>query len=581
MAKVFNFFGKQIIDPGVYAKILIVGDVAPSPAGEGALMIIAEAANGLEFGTPITGSNVSDFQLILGDQGPAIEAVFRAYNASPSLSPAQDVRVFNPRALVTALGTVETTSGGDDAIGLASKVFGPLGNGILVSLVATLASVKYPWADTALETTIDNPIFNITMASGFITITATTISVGLTTALVNFLFSDYPKLIDLINAIEAAIPTAVIVKDVTTSDNQSTIKYFDHLVGENDIAAGLDVKGDLWQLFDFLNNVVTDVDATFLSATATVMVEDFSFNLAGGTSGADPDAAQWGKVYDELEGQSLAVTCPIADGLPTPYDATLTAAIMSLDEQHAIKMNQPDQRGKKRQSFISAHGGYGWAGEFVAKPADADAIVAIANTHASEYAQFFGDGLNALNQQGVEYAQLPCYFAVQCASVFLGGLASRVLTSQPVTAIKASTTYNSYSFVDRKKLHVASVIIPITDGATTIRMFYSCHKTTDEPMRTVPSRVRCSLLSDNDLARKLESWIKGFQEKGIAPFISDGKTFIKRVLESQAQKSVNWVETWGKIDFSISGIEFTYNVAEMTVPTIPEFGFGVTEFLNT
>ena len=580
MAKIFNFFGKQIIDPGVYSKILTVGQAAPTPSGESALVIIAEATNGVEFGTLVTGGKLSDFQAILGDQGPAIEAVFGAYNASPVLSPAQDVRVFNPRALVTATGTVETTSGGDDAIDLTSRIFGPVGNGILVSLAATLASVQYPWADTALETTIDNPIFNITMATGFITITKTTISVGLTGALTDFLFTDYPKLIDLINAIEAAEPTVTIIKDATTSDNQSTINYFDHLVGENDIAAGLDVKGDLWQLFNFLDEVVTDITAV-MNTAATIMVEDFEFYLTGGTSGIDPDAAQWGLVYDELEGQSLAVTCPIADGLPAPYDATLTAAIMSLDEQHAVKMNSPDRRGKKRQSFISAHGGYGWAGEFVAKPADADAIVAIANTHASEFAQFFGDGLNALNQQGLEYAQLPCYFAVRCASMFLGGLASRVLTSQPVTAIKASTNYNSYSFVDRKKLHVASVIIPVTDTETIIRMFYSCHKTSAEPMLTVPSRIRCSLLSDNDLARKLEQWMKGFQVKGIAPFISEGKTYIKRVLESQAKKSVNWVETWGDVDFSTSGIEFEYNVAELTVPTIPEFGFGTTEFLNT
>jgi len=580
MAKVFNFFGKQIIDPGVYSKILTVGNAAPTPSGESALVIIAEATNGVEFGTLVTGGKLSDFQLVLGDQGPAIEAVFGAYNASPVLSPAQDVRVFNPRALVTALGTIETTSGGDDAIDLSSRIFGPVGNGILVSLVATLASVKYPWADTALETTIDNPIFNITMALGFVTITATTISVGLTGDLTDFVFTDYPKLIDLINAIEAAEPTAVIVKDATTSDNQTTLNYFDHLVGENDIAAGLDIKGDLWQLFNFLDEVVTDIVAT-KNAAATVMVEDFEFYLAGGTSGTDPDAAQWAKVYDELEGQSLAVTCPIADGLPAPYDSTLTAAIMSLDEQHAVKMNQPDRRGKKRQSFISAHGGYGWNGGFVANPASADEIVTIANTHASKYAQFFGAGLNALNQQGLESAQLPCYFAVKAASMFLGGLASRVLTSQPVTAIKASVNYNSYSFVDRKKLHVASVIIPVTETTTNIRMFYSCHKTSDEPMETVPSRIRCSLLSDNDIARKLEQWMKGFQTLGIAPFNSEGETFIKRILESQNAPSVNWISTWGKISFSSSGIEFAYNVEEMVVPTIPEFGFGTTEFLNT
>jgi hypothetical protein len=576
MAKIFNFYGKEIFDPGVYSKILTVGGANPTPNGENALVIIAEAINGPKFGETVAVSNVGEAQMIFGDQGPAIEAVFRAFNASPSLSPAQDVRVFNPRALVQATGTIETTDGGDAAITLGSRIYGPAGNGIKVSLASSLCTVHFPWSDDDLTKTIDNPIMDIIMPSGFVTITKTTISVGLTAALVDYDFADYPKLIDLINAIEADEPTVSITKDVTTSDNQSTIGLFDQLAGENAITGGLTLKGDLKELFDFLNAEVYDLEAT-LEATATTAVEDFEFYLTGGTSGVDPDATQWGKVYDELETQRLAVTCPIADGIPAPYDATLTAAIMVLDEQHAVKMNQPDKRGKRRQSFISAHGGYGWAGEFVAKPANAEAIVTIANTHNSEYSQFFGDGLNVINQQGVEYAELPCYFAVAAASVFLGGLASRVLTSQPITAIKASTRYTA---ADRKKLHQASVIFAITTTTTNIRQFFTTWKSTDEPMKTVPSRVRCALLSDNDIARKLEQWMGQFQNSGFSPQNSEGTTYIRRVLESHQNKSVNWVDTFGEIEFSSSGIEFTYRVKDIVVPRIPEYGFGTTEFLN-
>ena len=275
---------------------------------------------------------------------------------------------------------------------------------------------------------------------------------------------------------------------------------------------------------------------------------------------------------------TLAVTCPIADGLPVPYDETLTAAIMSLDEQHAVKMNQPDRRGKKRQSFLSAHGGYGWSGQYVAPPVDADAIVSLSNTHASQYSQFFGDGLNAIDQQGVEREQLPCYFAAQAASAFVGGLASRVLTSQSVTAIKARNVYDT---ADQKKLHVASVIFAVTDVSTVIRQFYSCWKQSDEPMLTVPSRIRCANLSDNDLARKLESWIKDYQNKGIAPYNAVGRAFIKKVLISHQNTSVYWIIKFGEISFKSSGIEFEYNVKELEVPRIPEIGFGTTEFLNT
>lgn len=576
MAKIYTFYGREIFDPGVYSKILTVGAAAPTPSGVNALCIIAEASNGPVFGEMVAVSSTNDAKLIFGDQGPAIEAVFGAYNPSPSLSAAQDVRVINPRALVQAEGTIETTEGGDEAIDVASRIYGPLGNSVILSLASTLATVSFPWSDDDITKTIDNPIMDIIMPSGFVTITATTISVGLTGNLTDFNFVEYPKLIDLINAIETQEPTATVTKDVNTSDNQSTIGLFDHVVGEVDIATLYTLKADLKELFDFLDLEVADIEATFL-ATATVMVEDFSFALAGGGIGADPDAVQWGLIYDELEAYSIAVTCPIGDGLSSPYDETLTKAIMALDEAHAIAMNQPEKRGKKRQSFISSHGGNGWSGQFVAHPTDADAIVVLGNLHNSEYSQFFGAGLDAIDQAGVERSQLPSYFAVKAASMFLGGLASRVITSQSVTAIKATTNFVD---ADRKKIHQASVIIPVTDVGTYIRQFYTTWKQTDEPMKTVPSRIRCALLSDNDVARKLEQWMAGYQANGFAPFNAEGRTFIKRVLESQQNKSINWVTSFGTIEFSSSGIEFEYTINELVVPAIPEYGFGTTEVLN-
>ena len=577
MAKTFQFFGKEIIDPGVYSKILTVGGAKPTPDGANALVIIAEAISGPEFGILVTGVNLADFQSVLGDEGPAIEAVFKAQNASPQLSRAQDIRVFNPRALVQATGTIETTGGGDDAIGLGSRIYGPPGNSVNVVLASTLCTVSFPWSDEDLEQTIDNPVMDIIMASGFVTITKTTIAVGLTGALTVFTFTDYPKLIDLITAIEAAEPTATITKDVNTSDNESTTFLFDLLVGENAITTLTTLQGDLKQLFDFLDTGVPDLEAT-LESTYSVMVADFDITLTGGTSGADPDATQWGKVYDELETETIAITCPINDGIATPYDETLTKAVMALDEQHSIDMNQPDKRGKKRQAFISSHGGYGWNGQLVAKATDADAVATLGNLHNSQYSLFFGDGLNALTQKGVEYAQVACYFAVQCASLFVGALASRVLTSQIVTAIKASTTYD---FADRKTLHKASVIFPVTDGGVTkIRQLFSTWKSDDQPMKTVPSRIRCVNLSSNDVDRKLEDWMAGFQASGLQPFNAEGRTFIKRVLESHQNKSINWVESFGAITFASSGIKFEYTIADHVVPTIPEIGFGIVESLN-
>jgi len=574
MAKIFTFYGREIFDPGVYSKILTVGDAAPTPSGENALMIIAEAINGPAFGEVVSVGSITSARQLLGDQGPAIEAYFQASNPS-SLSAAQDIRIFNPRALVQATGIIETVAAGAEAFTIDSRIYGPSGNSVTVSLASTLATVHFPWSEDDFQQTIDNPVMDIIMASGFITITATTISVGLTGALVDFTFLDYPKLIDLINAIEASAVAITITRDANISDLTNTLGLFDHLVGENDIATLTTIKGDMRQFEDFLVSI-PDLEVT-REATATVMVDDFSLTLAGGTSGVDPDATQWGKVYDELKTQKFAVTCPIADGLATPYDETLTKAVMALDESHAIAMNQPDQRGKKRQSFISAHGGYGWSGQFVAKPADAAAIAVLGNLHNSEYSQFFGDGVNAINFNGIEYAQLPCYFAVKAASMFVGGLASRVLTGQSVTAIKASTVYID---ADRKKLHKASVIFAIDDEGTKIRQFFSTWKQTDEPMKTVPSRQRCVLLSDNDVARKLESWMAGYQDSGLSPSNSAGRTYIRSILNSHKAPSVNWVKSYGDVTFSSSGIEFEYSIEDHIVPTIPEIGFGTVKSLN-
>lgn len=581
MAEVFTFFGREIFDPGVYSKILTVGGAIPSPSGANALCIIAEGSNGPEFGTLVElggGSTaVTNAKLVFGDQGPIIEAVFRAVNASPSLSSAQDIRAFNPRPLVQATGVIYKTPPSTGAtINVGSKIYGPLGNGVQIALASQVATVTLPWAEVPIVRTIDNPIMDIIMASGFVTIDDDKISVGLTSNLTDFNFVEYPKLSELITAIEAQEPTATVTKDANTSDNTSTIGLFDHIVGETDIATLYTIKADLKELIDFLVSV-PDIEAVKQS-TATTMVDDFSLTLSSGDIGTDPDAVQWGKVYDELALQSIAVTCPINDGLTSPYDETLTKAIMSLDEQHAIAMNQPEQRGKKRQSFISAHGGYGWSGQYVAPPADADAIVALSNLHGSEYSQFFGDGLVVLNQAGIEYAEVPCYFAAAVGSLFVGGLASRVLTSQQVTAIKATNTYDDG---DRKKLHVASVIIPVTDQGTFIRQMYTTWKTDNQPMKTIPSRIRCALLSDNDVARKLEAWMRVKQGEGISPFNSEGITKIKRTLQSHQNKSVNWVDTYGAVTFATAGIKFEYEIVDLVVPVIPEYGFGITNVLNT
>lgn len=577
MAEIFTFYGREIFDPGVYSKILTIGGAIPTPSGANALCIIAEASNGPVFGTLVAGATVNDFKLIFGDQGPAIEAAFQAYNPSPTLSAAQDVRIINPRALVQATETIyKTAPATDPSIDVGSRIYGPLGNGVTISLASQVATVDLPWSDDPIIRDIDNPIMDIIMASGFVEIDDDKISVGLTGDLTEFEFVKYPKLIELINAIETQEPDATITKDVTTSDNQSTIGLFDHIVGETDIATLYTIKADLKELFDFLVSV-PDIDATKLS-TATTMVDDFSLAFAGGDIGTDPDAIQWGLVYDELKQLSIAVTCPINDGLTGPYDETLTKAIMSLDSQHAIAMNQPDQRGKKRQSFISAHGGYGWSGQYIAPPADADAIVTLGNLHSSEYSQFFGDGTVSLNQAGIEYAQVPCYFAVKAGSLFVGGLASRVLSSQRVTAIKPTNIYNS---ADRKKLHIASVIITATDqGATYIRQMYSTWKQDAQPMKTVPSRIRCAMLSDNNVARQLEAWMRVKQGEGLAPFNSEGITRIKRTLQAQQNKSVNWVSTFGAVTFSSSGIKFEYEIKDLVVPIIPEYGFGTTNVLN-
>lgn len=588
MAKVFTFFGVKVYKPGVYSKILTVGTAAPTPDGTNALVIIAEAINGPAFGVPVTGGNLNDYRLILGDQGPAIEATFGAFNASPSLTLAQDIRVLNPRALVQATETIYVTGPATTpSIDIASGIYGPVGNNVRVVLATvsttTTCSVYFPWEADPIQQVIDYPIFDITLAVGGMTIDADTMSVGPTGSLIDFDFLEYDTVLGLLTAIENQTG-ATVVKDTNISDNLSTIGLFDQIAIEADISTITTVQADLNQLFTFLDEGIPLLDATKL-ATATTMVDDFDTTLSGGTSGTDPDAVQWGKVYDELENQNIAVTCPIADGLPTPYDDTLTAAVMSLDEQHAVKMSGVAYKGKKRQSFISIHGGYGWSGQFVAKPADADAIVTAKKPHNSEWSLYFGDGLNVLNAAGKEYAQLPSYFAVRAASMYLGGLASRVLTGQAVTAIKASNPYSGskeyYSDADGLKLHQASIIIAETnEEGTRIRQLYSTWTQTDDARLQVPSRTRCSALSDNDVARKLETRIKTFQRDGFKPANSEMVAFIKSVLDSHINKTINWLTGYGTVTYTQTGTQFDYKVEEQNVPEIPEIGFGITEFTN-
>lgn len=587
MAKVFTFFGVKVYKPGVYSKILTVGTAAPTPDGTNALVIIAEAINGPAFGIPVTGGNLNDYRLILGDQGPAIEATFGAFNASPSLTLAQDIRVLNPRALVQATETIYVTGPATTpSIDIASEIYGPVGNNVRVvleTLTSTICSVYFPWEADPIQQVIDYPIFDITLAAGGMTIDADKISVGPTGNLVDFTFLEYDTVLGLLTAIENQV-SATVVKDTNISDNLSTIGLFDQIAIEADISTITTVQADLNQLFTFLDEGIPLIKATKLS-TATVMVDDFDLTLSGGTSGTDPDVVQWGKVYDELENQNIAVTCPIADGLPTPYDDTLTAAVMNLDEQHAVKMSGVAFKGKKRQSFISIHGGYGWSGQSLAFPADADAIVTAKKPHNSEWSLFFGSGLNALNAAGKEYAQLASYFAVRAASMYLGGLASRVLTGQAVTAIKASNPYGGsksyFNEADGLKLHQASVIIAETnDEGTRIRQLYSTWTQTDDARLQVPSRTRCSALSDNDVARKLETRVRTFQASGFKPANSVMIDYIKSVLDTHINKTINWLTGYGTVTYSQTGIEFQYKVEEQNVPEIAEIGFGITEFTN-
>ena len=55
MAKVFTFYGATIFKPGVYSKILRIGAAQPTPDGNNALQIIAEAPNGPKFGEVVSG----------------------------------------------------------------------------------------------------------------------------------------------------------------------------------------------------------------------------------------------------------------------------------------------------------------------------------------------------------------------------------------------------------------------------------------------------------------------------------------------------------------------------------------------
>ncbi|MCP4754531.1 MAG: hypothetical protein GY866_26920, partial [Proteobacteria bacterium] len=134
MAENYSFYGRTVSDSGVYSYVLSVGNAKPTPDGENALVLIAEGINGPKFGEVVAVSDINYAKMILGDQGPAIEACHKAFNPTSALTGAQDVRIINPRALVQATGTIKTTGAGDDSITVKSRIYGPIGNGVKIKL---------------------------------------------------------------------------------------------------------------------------------------------------------------------------------------------------------------------------------------------------------------------------------------------------------------------------------------------------------------------------------------------------------------------------------------------------------------
>lgn len=580
--KTILFFGREVFTPGIYSKIFTVDQSVPTPSGNSTLVILGEAPNGIEFGKPIQVSQtMSDNRTFFGDKNPIIQAIFSAQNPSGEVEAAQHILVYNVRELVQATGTIISV-GPTDAILCKSRIYGVNGNSVKITQVTAsglpTVTVESSWMPTQSKD-INNPLFDITDVTALSTFTTTPVHVDVDVGGTNYLFpfSTYPTLGPMLQAIRDAIPTAVVTQDVTTSDNTPTLNLFD-IVAAVDITTVKTIKGDLKQLFDFLDLEVADIEATRL-ATATVMPADFVLQFTSGAAGSDPTATEWTDLLDALEDAEMGAMVPILDGLAAPYDATLNKAVNALVATHTINQAAVEKRGKKVQSYLPHYGGAGYAGTIVAG-ADVDTTVTDSGAYNSQYLEFVGYGLDDRDLDGIEHSFIPSYYAVKKASMAMGGPAARVLTGLGINAVKST---NDFDESDRPKLHKASIVFPVTDksGKTFTHMSYTTWKSDDDPGLTIPSRVRCALLSDNDVARQLEAKKLEWAASGVPPFISKIQTFIKRVLDSHKQIAINWITEYGTIKVTITGTQFDYDIDGLKVPAIPEYGFGKTTFISS
>ena len=580
--KTILFFGREVFTPGIYSKIFTVDQSVPTPSGNSTLVILGEAPNGIEFGKPIQVSQtMSDNRTFFGDKNPIIQAIFSAQNPSGEVEAAQHILVYNVRELVQATGTIISV-GPTDAILCKSRIYGVNGNSVKITQVTAsglpTVTVESSWMPTQSKD-INNPLFDITDVTALSTFTTTPVHVDVDVGGTNYLFpfSTYPTLGPMLQAIRDAIPTAVVTQDVTTSDNTPTLNLFD-IVAAVDITTVKTIKGDLKQLFDFLDLEVADIEATRL-ATATVMPADFVLQFTSGAAGSDPTATEWTDLLDALEDAEMGAMVPILDGLAAPYDATLNKAVNALVATHTINQAAVEKRGKKVQSYLPHYGGAGYAGTIVAG-ADVDTTVTDSGAYNSQYLEFVGYGLDDRDLDGIEHSFIPSYYAVKKASMAMGGPAARVLTGLGINAVKST---NDFDESDRPKLHKASIVFPVTDksGKTFTHMSYTTWKSDDDPGLTIPSRVRCALLSDNDVARQLEAKKLEWAASGVPPFISKIQTFIKRVLDSHKQIAINWITEYGTIKVTITGTQFDYDIDGLKVPAIPEYGFEKTTFISS
>lgn len=580
--KTILFFGRETFDPGIYTKIFTVDQSVPTPAGDNTLVILGEAPNGVEFGKAVQASSVlADNKALFGDKNPIVQAISHAQSASLEVESAQHILAYNVRALVQATGMIES-SGPADAILCKSKIYGINGNSVKITQVTTASlpnvKVESSWMPDQ-DKDIDNPLFDITNVTALSTFTTTPVHVDVFDGTTNnlFTFAAYPTLGPMLQAIRDAIPTSVVTKDVTTSDNTSTLNLFD-IVAAVDITTVQTIKGDLKELFDFLDLEVSDIEVT-REATATIMPDDFVLQFTSGAAGPDPTATDWTNLLAALTKEELGAMVPILDGLAAPYDSTLNEAVNALVGAHTINQAAVEKRGKKFQSYLPHYGGAGYSGVIVAG-ADVDTTVTDSGSYNHQLIEFIGFGLDDRDTEGIEHSFIPSYYAVKKASMAMGGPASRVLTGLGINCVKAT---NDFDESDRKKLHKASVVFPKTDknNRTFVHMSYTAWKSDDDPNLTIPSRVRCTILSDNDLARKLESKKLEWAKSGVSPYISMIQTFIKRVLTSHTQSAINWLVSFGAINVTITGTQFDYAVDDLVVPAIPESGYGQTTFVSS